>query len=720
VRRLRRLGLDPVPTSREEVLRKSTQFSPAAMVNMFCLLLPTSYIPTTSFFHDFSGAAFNNDERSLLGLGINYGLPPVTAFNTDPVFGVKEDFTLFSRDVFRHDAFVQQAIHIEQEWTGKPPDPAPISALNVPSFWDPSVDCPDYKPTVGVPQFLDKVWSAIEAAIETAPPPRKNLSRRHLDCLLRLQHRHDLVFVLTDKNLGMACDTRSAYKQHCLDSLAATHERTDMSLDGCVKHMQQSFEMTLSPFLEDMTAGSGITEPLPDWMQTFLSESFRRIPTTGGSYKVPKFYLLYKVHKDVLGFRPITGNFCSPSQPASRLLAFLLEPLVRYTDSYVRDADHLSVCLHETSIGPHDILVTYDIVNLYPSIPHELCTDMVAQHLRKVRTNVDFLEIGSMLSDDFILTMLRLVLRLNFCTFMGVVYRQIVGYATGTACGGQVAHLYLEELLGPIIAAAAASIVIHKRYIDDGFLVWRGTAAALNLFLQRLGSVNDAVRITHAASASSAIFLDLRFSRTLTGELATDVYQKPINKYLYPLWSSEIPRDTLAGICIGEVIRYIKRCSSRHKFVRMLRLLTDRLRARGWPDWFIRLAMSRAPLYDERADLLRRSVPSLNYVDMIANLGPRRFNEHERTFALILDYSSAAANAFSFPKRFTDLLPPAFRQARFVTAWRKPRKLGDKLRYRITTEESASSLALANDDSADAAEESVEEMFEGSDDADFF
>ena len=55
-----------------------------------------------------------------------------------------------------------------------------------------------------------------------------------------------------------------------------------------------------------------------------------------------------------------------------------------------------------------------------------------------------------------------------------------------------------------------------------------------------------------------------------------------------------------------------------------------------------------------------------------------------------------------------------------MTAWRKPRKLGDKLRYRITTEESASSLALANDDSADAAEESVEEMFEGSDDADFF
>ena len=105
---------------------------------------------------------------------------------------------------------------------------------------------------------------------------------------------------------------------------------------------------------------------------------------------------------------------------------------------------------------------------------------------------------------------------------------------------------------------------------------------------------------------------------------------------------------------------------------------------------------------------------------MIANLGPRQFNENERTFALILDYSSAAAKAFSFPKQFTDLLPPAFRQARFVTAWRKPRKLGDKLRYRIHTVESASSLAPANDDSVIAAEESVEEMSEGSDGADFF
>ena len=100
-------------------------------------------------------------------------------------------------------------------------------------------------------------------------------------------------------------------------------------------------------------------------------------------------------------------------------------------------------------------------------------------------------------------------------------------------------------------------------------------------------------------------------------------------------------------------------------------------------------------------------------MDLIANLGPKLLNNGERTFALVLNYSSTAANTFSFPKRYTDLLPPAFRQARFVTAWRKSRKLGDLLRYRIDTTVSASSLALANDDT-NAAEDSVGEMSEGS------
>ena len=165
------------PSSRAEVLRKSVPFSTRALVQMFCLLLPVTHVPTTSFFHDFSGASLTVDEQSLLGLGLNYGLPPSSAFHTDTIFGWKADFNRFSRDVYRHDFFVQQQFPETHGWGGVPRQSAPVSALNVPSFYDPSTDCEDYTPTQGVPEFLQVVERALEDAVRHAPRPRKNLSR---------------------------------------------------------------------------------------------------------------------------------------------------------------------------------------------------------------------------------------------------------------------------------------------------------------------------------------------------------------------------------------------------------------------------------------------------------------------------------------------------------------------------------------------------------------
>ena len=45
------------------------------------------------------------------------------------------------------------------------------------------------------------------------------------------------------------------------------------------------------------------------------------------------------------------------------------------------------------------------------------------------------------------LTMLRLVLSLSYCTFMGRIYRQLLGYATGTACGGHGNVLVVEVVV---------------------------------------------------------------------------------------------------------------------------------------------------------------------------------------------------------------------------------------------------------------------------------
>ena len=674
------------------------------MVTMFCLLTPLNTAPITTFFHDFSGYEFSALDRELLGYGVNFALAPPSAFNVDPYCGWKADWSTFKRGLHRQDFFIQTsgqqseaADHVSSEYS------APEKALRVPSEWDPTVDEEDYVPTEELTVFFEEMEKELEWRVRHCPRPMPNLSRRHRDRLTELQLMHDLVFVLTDKNLGLACDTRASYVRNCLDILSQTHEVVDVSLQRCLLNVRTRFRDELASYCEDVSAdGVGIPCSIPKWMSKFLLASFHHIPTSGGEYRVPKFYLLYKVHKEELGFRPITGNWCSPSQPASRLLAYILEPLVRDTPSYVRDADDLSCRLLETHIGPHDVLVTYDVVNLYPSIPHGLCIEMVKQRLQR-DWDAHAPTLDRTVPISFIMIMLRLVLELNFCQFQGRVYRQLIGYATGTACGGQVAHIYLEEILGPVLVSFSDWIRLHVRYIDDGFFIWSGTTARLSELIFAIGNANPAVRITHAASASSAIFLDLKLYKDAAGALQLDVFQKAMNRYLYPLWRSEIPRTCLAGIAIGEIIRYIKRCSTHAAFVRMISLLSSRLRARGWPSWFIRKAYARAPSYSTREELLlstKRTEPR----------GPADFGaaldysvpETKRVHALILDYSSTASSLRldKLMRRYADLLPPEFRTADFIVAWRSARKLGGAIRYRMDQQADNASDDTTNDNTS--------------------
>ena len=167
------------------------------------------------------------------------------------------------------------------------------------------------------------------------------------------------------------------------------------------------------------------------------------------------------------------------------------------------------------------------------------------------------------------------------------------------------------------------------------------------------------------------------------------VFQKAMNRYLYPLWRSEIPRTCLAGIAIGEIIRYIKRCSTHAAFVWMVNLLSSRLATRGWPRWFITKAYARAPLYSARDELLARTARDepRGPADFVAALDATATPDAQRTrtHALILDYSAAACNLRldRVVRRLAELLPAPLRAADFIVAWRAARKLGGAIRYRV-------------------------------------
>ena len=86
-----------------------------------------------------------------------------------------------------------------------------------------------------------------------------------------------------------------------------------------------------------------------------------------------KMYLLPKIHKrlfDIPGC-PVISNYRTPIEKVSEFLDHHLQPVMKEGRSYVKDTqDSLEKLKHLGKVPSNAILVTADVVGLYPSIPH--------------------------------------------------------------------------------------------------------------------------------------------------------------------------------------------------------------------------------------------------------------------------------------------------------------------------------------------------------------
>ena len=70
--------------------------------------------------------------------------------------------------------------------------------------------------------------------------------------------------------------------------------------------------------------------------------------------------------------RPVISNCGTPTEKISEFLDTQLKPIMQKSWSYIKDSgDFIRKIKNLTDISEGAILVTADVVSLYPSIPHQ-------------------------------------------------------------------------------------------------------------------------------------------------------------------------------------------------------------------------------------------------------------------------------------------------------------------------------------------------------------
>ena len=393
-----------------------------------------------------------------------------------------------------------------------------------------------------------------------------------------------------DKNLGTCVIERDeyirlAFRDHLSDS------RTYRKLTETESNTRCAYIRTLiDGFLA--TFGKRIGKESTG----FITKSTAEIkPGNEPSY----MYLTAKVHKTPLKTQPIISTVGSITSGLGRWIDIELKKISKHLPYIAKSSREVKHDLCSKTWAKESLLFTMDAVSMYTNIHVKHALPTIKDFLTKTTKGKRICNTSN-IKVDALIAAIEIVMEHNVFRFGDTFWLQLAGTAMGTAPAPEWATVYFV-IWEMAIISKFPELKYYRRYIDDGMGIWTPQnpycPAAdeerwrkFQAEVQCFGSdhpffVTDErykpLEWTFSNRGKSAIFLDLNISLLENGNIYTNIYEKPMNLYLYlPSGSCHSP-GVLKGLVHGAVRRAYALCSDNSDIMPFLQKTFKRLTMRG-------------------------------------------------------------------------------------------------------------------------------------------
>ena len=170
------------------------------------------------------------------------------------------------------------------------------------------------------------------------------------------------------------------------------------------------------------------------------------------------------------------------------------------------------------------ILVTADVVGLYPSIPHSEGLDI----LKKQYENYP----NKKVSTEDIVKMADFIFKNNLFEFDSKFYKQISGTAIGTNFAPPYVCIFMNHIKTEFFEDARYKTLVLEEICDNTFLTWTENEESLGKFLEDLDKFDPNLKFTYEKSKEKSSFIDVVL-KIKEGRIITDPYCKPTDSRQY-------------------------------------------------------------------------------------------------------------------------------------------------------------------------------------------
>lgn len=234
---------------------------------------------------------------------------------------------------------------------------------------------------------------------------------------------------------------------------------------------------------------------------------------------VPKLYGLPKTHKPIMKMRPIVSNIGSPTEKIAKWLVSEFKQYIQPAGFSLNNTVDFIDKVKNTKIGTEEIMISFDVESLFPSIPINTTMEYLEEWLKEREPNEEKRNVYMQSS--------RFCMKSNYCQLNEKYYKIIEGTCMGNALSPFLANLFMSKFESTLHTEGRLPRVWWG-YVDDVFAVIKRSDKEniLNVLNSRFPTIKFTCEVE--SESGKLPFLDVLVTKKEEG-LHFGVYRKPTN-----------------------------------------------------------------------------------------------------------------------------------------------------------------------------------------------